>query len=258
MSKSIGKNLIVGVNNMGLSQKNDNSYQQSLTHAMQEYIRQYNNYPQSQITDNMLLENPNYISDEDLYQKMWGNIKQHESVVPYPYLDTKGNITIGGGANIDNINDFMKVNFTVNGEPATMEQKLVAYNTLRNLSEEQDVYGNYVNHNRDASSFENNTNLRITDQDAYNMAYNHLAKDLSHIRTEFTDFDKFPLPLKEVLLDIQYNTGGLNEQNWPRLYQAIRDHNVNGVDGIVTHVHRQDVSENRNNWAQDKARLIVF
>lgn len=199
--------------------------------------------------------NPNYISDNDLYQRMWGNIKKYENVKYHPYLDSKGYITTGGGANINNLNDFLKVNFTVNGYPATDTQKLIGYNKLRDLSNQKDIYGNYLNRNRTADSFLDKTNLNISEQDAYNMAQNHMKNDLAHVRSEFTDFDYFPNQLKEVLLDIQYNTGGLNKQNWPKLYNAINNRDVNG---IADNVHRKDVGWERNDWAEQMARSIRF
>ena len=82
-----------------------------------------------------------------------------------------------------------------------------------------------------------------------------MTNDLAKLRREFSDFDKFPLPLKEVLLDIQYNTGNLNRQNWPNLYQAIADRDING---IATNVHRKDVGQERNNWAEQMASSIRF
>ena len=70
------------------------------------------------------------ISDEDLYAKMWDNIEQFERVIPYPYIDTTGNITIGAGANVNNWDDFRQLNLTVNGIPATEAQKLEAYSVI--------------------------------------------------------------------------------------------------------------------------------
>lgn len=204
---------------------------------------------------NETAHNPNYITDNDLYQRMWNNIQEFERVKTHPYLDSKGYITTGAGANINNLNDFMKVNFTVNGYPATDNQKLTGYNTLRNLSNQKDIYGNYLNRNRTADSFFNDTNLQISEQDAYNMAQNHMTNDLAHVRKEFTDFDYFPNPLKEVLLDIHYNTGGLNKQNWPNLYDAINNRDVNG---IANNVHRKGVQPSRNDWAERMARSIRF
>ena len=197
----------------------------------------------------------NTISDEDLHAKMWENIKQFERVVAHPYLDTKGNITIGGGANVHDWNVFKNLNVTVDGIPATEAQKWEAYNRMRQLSEEKDTDGNYVNRNLKAKTFENKTNIRISDSEARNLAQNHMNNDLAHLRREFSDFDSFPLPLKEVLLDIQYNTGNLTQPNWPNLYRAIRSRDV---DGIASNVHRRDVQQERNDWARDTALSIRF
>ena len=51
------------------------------------------------------------MTDDDLYKAMWQNIQQYENVIQHPYLDTKGLITVGGGANVNNWDDFKKVNF---------------------------------------------------------------------------------------------------------------------------------------------------
>ena len=98
--------------------------------------------------------------------------------------------------------------------------------------------------------------MQLSEQDAYNMAQNHMRNDLAHVRNQFADFDTFPNQLKEVLLDIQYNVkGGLNKQNWPKLYEAIAKHDVNGIAG---NVHRKDVGRERNDWAERMARSIRF
>ena len=153
-------------------------------------------------------------SDEFLYAKMWENIKRFEKVILHPYIDTKGYITIGAGANVNNWNIFKNLNVTVNGISATEAQKWEAYKHMRELSEEKDENGNYVNRNRLAETFESETNIRISDSEARKLAQKHMTNDLAHLRGEFTNFDDFPLPLKEVLLDIQYNVvGGISEKN---------------------------------------------
>jgi lysozyme len=38
--------------------------------------------------------------DQNIAQKLRESIKRHESFRPYPYLDTKGNLTIGYGRNL--------------------------------------------------------------------------------------------------------------------------------------------------------------
>lgn len=195
--------------------------------------------------------NKNFMSDDDLYKAMWQNIQQYENVLQHPYLDTKGLITVGGGANVNNWDDFKKVNFTINGVPATEAEKLAAYNIMRNLSNEKDENGNPKNWNTKAKNFESYTNIRISDNEARSLAQNHMTNDLAHIRREFADFDTFPQPLKEVLLDIQYNVkGGLNEAKWPNLYKAIRERNTKGYNGIYYNINRPDVQQERNDWAR--------
>ena len=195
--------------------------------------------------------NKNFMTDDDLYKAMWQNIQQYENVLQHPYLDTKGLITVGGGANVNNWDDFKKVNFTINGVPATEAEKLAAYNIMRNLSNEKDENGNPKNWNTQAEAFKKYTNIRISDDEARSLAQNHMTNDLAHIRHEFSDFDTFPQPLKEVLLDIQYNVkGGLNEAKWPNLYKAIRERNTKGYNGIYYNVNRPDVKQRRNDWAR--------
>ena len=257
----------------GISQLPTNSVLQNSLHISlqppsylndnQAFTTDYtDNYPVASDAMNYNRMNPTYlypqtnISDEDLYARMWENIKQHENVISHPYLDTKGLITIGGGANVNDWNVFKNLNVTVEGVPATEAQKLDAYNRLRQLSDEKDVNGNYVNRNMQANFFENKTNIRISDAEARGLAQNHMTNDLTHLRNEFSDFDNFPLPLKEVLLDIQYNVkGGVNPNDWPNLYSAIRNRDI---DGIIDNVNRPDVGKKRNDWAKKMVRSIRF
>ena len=118
------------------------------------------------------------------------------------------------------------------------------------------MYGNYLYANNKANFFKDKTNLQLSEQDAYNMAQNHMKNDLAHVRNQFSDFDTFPIQLKEVLLDIQYNVkGGLNQQNWPKLYEAIANRDING---IANNVHRKDVQQSRNDWAKIMIGSIRF
>ena len=218
-----------------------------------EYDRQ--TQPPAPAPNNTL---PNHTTDEDLYKAMWENIKKYEDVIQHPYLDTKGLITVGGGANINSWDDFRKINFTVNGVPATEAEKLAAFGIMRNLSNERDAQGNPTNWDTKAKKFKDYTNVRISDEYARSLAQDHMTNDLAHVRREFADFDTFPQPLKEVLLDIQYNVkGGLNEQKWPSLYKAIRERNINGENCIVANVHRKDVQQERNDWARRMAASII-
>lgn len=210
-------------------------------------------------TDGTYPSNSNNISDEDLYARMRDNIAEFEELIEYPYLDSKGYITTGYGSNVNHKDDFMKVPFTIQGRPATDDEKDEYYRKLTDMSSLVDQNYNYVHHNKKAKAFEQETPLRISQDNALNTAQQHMNNDLAQVRREFSDFDNFPLPLKEVLLDIQYNVkGGLQRKNWPHLYDAIERKDVSGEDGIVANVHRKDVGKKRNDWAERMARLIRF
>lgn len=131
----------------------------------------------------------NQITDEDLYKAMWENIKNNEDVMLHPYLDTKGLVTVGGGINVNEWDNFRKINFTVNGVPATEAEKLAAYNIMRNLSNERDENGNPAHWNTLAKKFADYTNVRISDEYARSLSQDHMTNDLAHVRREFADFD---------------------------------------------------------------------
>ena len=42
---------------------------------------------------------------------------------------------------------------------------------------------------------------------------------------------------------------------WPNLYQAIDNRDVNG---IVENIHRKDIDQKRNDWAESMAKSIRF
>lgn len=192
-------------------------------------------------------------------------LKEDEDIKPHPYLDTKGVITTGVGANIDNKQAFMKVNWKVDERPATKAEKEAAYKAMK-ASKNNKEYGQKIG----SQYYENKTNLKIDKQEAERMLDEHLKNDSKAIKKEIPDFDKLPFELKEVLMDIKYNTGGVRdlpakiknindipEENrkkyWPKLHQAIRDKDI---EGIAKEIHRKDVSKERNEWARDKILSI--
>ena len=144
----------------------------------------------------------------------------------------------------------------INGRPATDDEKEKYYYDLKRMSMVVDENNRFKYHNYQADYFKNITPLQISQEDALNMAQGHMTNDLVQVRREFTNFDDLPVPLKEVLLDIQYNVkGGIQKANWPKLYQAIDNRDVNG---IIQNVHRKDVHKQRNDWAESMARSIRF
>ena len=69
----------------------------------------------------------------------------------------------------------------------------------------------------------------------------HLQNDLKKLREGIDGFDSLPYPLKEVLLDIRYNTGAVSQTKWPNLRNGIREKNLTK---IYHNVNRLKIQEN--------------
>lgn len=132
------------------NQNNLYSWQNQFSSDAQQFAQ--NDYT-NVATDAQYTNNPNYISDEDLYNRMGVNIAQYEKLKQHPYLDSKGYITTGYGANINNKEDFMKVNFMINGRPTTDAEKEQYYYDLRGKSMMIDANHNFIYHNMNANNF---------------------------------------------------------------------------------------------------------
>lgn len=185
-----------------------------------------------------MAENKN-CSDEYLCRCMLENLRQTEGEVLYPYLDTKGNITVGIGENIDDLQAFLNTEFKINGRAALREEKQHFYEVLKNLNK---------NGNLKAEAYQNKTPLTISKNLAEKMLKQHLKADMAFLKTQFTDFDVFPQALKEVLLDIEYNTGGLTRARWPKLYEAVEKKNL---EGVKKETRRKNLPK-RNAWTRKR------
>lgn len=178
----------------------------------------------------------------------WLRRNEVEGNIPYIYLDIKGNMTTGIGLNVDNYETFMNIGWQVDGRPATLKEKQVAYNRLTQLKK-QGEFGQIYS----AIKYKNETPLTISDEYAIQIAVNHLKGNVAYLQKNIPEFDTLPYPLKLVLLDICYNTGSLKKEKWPKLYKAISQKNLTG---IAQNVRRRDVNEHRNKWAEELIKAI--
>lgn len=164
------------------------------------------------------------------------------------YLDSEGYISTGVGANINDKNAFMCLDWQKNGRPATQEEKEAAYNHFLQLQKDK-KYGK----GKKAEEFEKESDLRLPQATIDRLLDEHIQRNLRPLRTGIAGFDDFPIELQEVLLDIRYNTGNLFRSKWPKLREAI---DKRDLDGIYNNVHRIKIQESRNKWAMDKIKSI--
>ena len=199
-------------------------------------------------------EEDNNISLEKKYSKLLSNVRNHlenkngEDFVENVYLDTNGKISTGIGLNINDFDTFMKINFEINNRAATYNEKLETYNKFIELKKRNEYGKKY-----DAEHYKEYSNLRINHKIAKDLMNKHTLNDLKKLREGIEDFDKLPLALQEVLMDIRYNTGNVSKLNWPKLREGIRTKNLSL---IADNVSRKDISAERNKWARDKILSI--
>ena len=180
---------------------------------------------------------------EKLLQKALATLRKEEGSKEHTYLDAKGYKTVGVGTNVDKWEDFSKVNWQMNGHPATLKEKRKAFNDFEMLKLQKE-YGQ----NLSANYFKPKSNLRISNEEAEKLLIGHLEKDLAALEKYVSGFRELPFELQQVLLDIRYNTGNAGREKWPLLHEAIDRHDI---ADIAENVHRKDVGDARNNWARE-------
>lgn len=185
---------------------------------------------------------------ENILQELVTEFYDKEGNPSHIYLDTKGYKTTGVGANVDDWNNFNAVNWQMGDRPATDEEKRQAFAIFEELKK-QKKYGQ----NRTADTFKEYSDLRISRQNAELLRDCHLFDDWLYLQKRVPNFKSLPPQLQKVLLDIKYNTGNLSKGNWSNLYQAIESKTLKD---IRENIHRRDVSEERNHWAEQKIDAI--
>lgn len=188
------------------------------------------------------------LSEQNLFTRAIEHLRKEENDKDFIYLDTKGKKTVGVGTNVDDRKKFMSINWQKDNRPATEQEKNEAFEIFENIIQRKEYGQRYG-----AKRYENKSSLRISKETSDKLLKEHLKDDLISLRKTFTEFDSFPEELQDVLLDIKYNVGNVSDEKWPKLHKGIKNRDLNS---ILKNVHRKDVPERRNIWAEDKIRAI--
>ena len=201
-----------------------------------------NHFKESAVSKSSVSEPP--VLDDDLIKRNIPEIKKHEGVKDFPYKDTKGIVTVGGGLNVDNFDKYASLDWVNKntGQGATPDEIKMDYEVIKNMPS-----GNYQ-----ADFYKKYTNLRLSDTEINKQMTNHLKSDLTQIRRAVPNFDKLPAGVQDAVIDIQYNTGHV--ENFPKMIQAIQDKNIRSVS---EESHRKDVSPERNHDMIQKILQII-
>ncbi len=190
-------------------------------------------------------------SDERLLREAAERLKgpKFENLIQHIYLDTEGKITTGVGALIDDEDVFMAVDWLVDGKrPATVAEKKAAYDHFQDLKRQEKFGQKYG-----AGYYKDESRLQVPEEYALKRLNEHLQNDLKKLREGIDGFDNLPYPLKDVLMDIRYNTGSVTRKNWKFLREGI---DKKDLTQIFNHVNRPQVSSSRNKWTKERVKAI--
>lgn len=222
-----------------------------------------NSYKVSQNTKGNMTDDANMssninLSDDVLIERMYPIIKQNENAKPHPYYDTKWNITVGVGNNINNKKDFYNTKWMINGVQASKQD---LDNCLKNLKKEKSrikneriISGQNPNeHNYSADYFDKFCKIRVDKDTMQQMSVNHMKKNLQSLRTLIPNFDKLSLNKRLVLMDYMYNLGAnrFTEKKFPNFIEGAKTDNLNLM---LKHDHRLGIDEGRNIWTDKMLR----
>ena len=199
-------------------------------------------------------------TDEELIERMTPILYQMEEPKNHIYIDTTWNKTSGIGANVNDWDTFKNINWQINERAATEEEKRAAFDVYQKDIDmglkNKDAKGNVIKNNKKADAYKSYSQLTLNDEEINKLLKQHLQDDIKYLQKEFPDFAYYPPELQNVLLDIKFNTGNVSQENWPKLRKAIAEKNLFGDEGIIDNVHRKDVGEDRNLWAEQQIRNI--
>lgn len=205
----------------------------------------------------------NATKKEALIKAFMATIDKFEGIFLHPYLDTKGNLTIGYGQNIQSAAAFAQVRFQGDANISDtrislMEKRAKFMNTAANWKTIRQKNGHSTKIFNVTATGQKDIfgSVRITKAEAKRLLKNHLAAILpvleNNLKSQKLDLYALPIMAQVVLLDIHYNTGNTAPAKWPALYQALK---AGDWEKAARESARKDVQSARNLWAARQMRL---
>ena len=179
------------------------------------------------------------MTDDEL-RPVLDELEAYEGRVPWMYLDTAGNVTVGAGCLLASVDAACALPFVgMDGTPATADMIAAEFCRLKSMPA-----------GLRAGAYQGKVRLVDTDIDA--LAFSRLRTVVSDIPAVFPGFDGFPLGVRPALLDLAWNCG-LGEapglRGWAKLRAA-----CNSVPPDWATAARECTTANPNNSATREAR----
>lgn len=159
---------------------------------------------------------------QQTYDVIANHLTDNEEGVDWPYLDTKGHITIGVGFKIDNEGAFVALDLTTvrDGKtvPATGAEKRAAYQRMQEIRKERN--GDF---NPTAIAYRGKTPLRMSQNTIDIKLRAEIENRVNKIRAEVGDvaWNKLNDRQKAAVIDIDYANGDGSLKGFPELKKAV-------------------------------------
>lgn len=140
--------------------------------------------------------------DELDINRVFEAVVKEEGFYDHMYLDSavpKSLVTVGYGKMLNSPEDAAKYPFQIDDTPASETQIKQAWNTVYNSVQGRNNYT--------ASYFASMTTIRMTEEDARMITIAHIQGNLESAQEAFADFNDYPVPAQEAILDMAYNLG---------------------------------------------------
>ncbi len=165
--------------------------------------------------------------------------------VPYPYVDTKGNVTTLDGQLIRNPQEMIKLQFMdrTTNQPVTPEVATQSWNSLKQEALRLMEPGGKMNYG--AEHFKDKTNLYLPKALGPHLARKRIDENDAYLSKKFPTYNTWGEKGKAAMSDMVYNIGigKLNKEKWPKLYSALQ---ANDLSTAANEVSRKDVGPDRN------------
>lgn len=140
-------------------------------------------------------------------------INRFEGRVPHMYLDTVGKVTVGVGHLLTSASAAARLPFVdEHGTAADRPVIEAEYATVAALTK-----------GLRASAYRRHTRLHLSNAEIDQLTDQHLKAFEREIGLVYSDFNRFPSPVKLALMDMIFNLGMPNLRSaWPSLNRAVR------------------------------------
>ena len=167
-------------------------------------------------------------------------IEKFEGRVPYMYLCTGGDVTIGIGHAILHAADAVTLSWSIGGRAATAEEITADWGRVAAAEK-----------GRVATAYQGLTTCRMSDDDIDALVLRDVANFTAQLAAVLPHWSGYPEPAQEALFDMAFNLGLGGLKKFPHLLAAV---DAGQWEVAAAQSHRQGISDARNQQTADLFR----